>query len=65
MSKLKKYCFLLIVLTVFFSNAYSQNESLKNVEYSIIAEGIDSPFPDLQIVCFRKHFNLEFLSSEF
>ena len=63
MNKLKQYCFILLI--IFSNKIYSQNENLKNVEYTIIAEGIDSPFPDLQIVCLRKHFNLEFLSSEF
>ena len=42
----------------------AQNE-LKPIDYKIIAEGIDSPIPELQIACFNKFFNKDYLSAEF
>lgn len=35
------------------------------VEYKIIAEGTDSPIPELQIVCFNKYFNKDYLPADF
>ena len=43
---------------------FAQNE-LKPVEHKIIAEGTDSPIPELQIVCFNKYFNKDYLTAEF
>lgn len=50
---------------IIFNKGYSQDESLKNVEYKIIAEGTDSPIPELQIVCFNKYFNKDYLPADF
>ncbi|TXE15630.1 hypothetical protein ES692_15685 [Psychroserpens burtonensis] len=38
---------------------------MKVVEFKIIAEGTDSPIPNLQMVCFNKYFNKGYLPSEF
>ena len=43
---------------------FSQNK-LKPVEHKIIAEGTDSPIPELQIVCFNKYFNKDYLTADF
>lgn len=50
-----------------FSSArvFSQDEKLTSIEYKIIAEGTDSPISELQIVCFNKYFNKDYLSPEF
>ena len=48
-----------------FSEAYGQEENLNNVEYKIIAQGTDSPLPELQIVCFNKYFNKDYLPADF
>ena len=45
--------------------AFSQNEKLNPVEHKIIAEGTDSPIAELQIVCFNKYFNKDYLSADF
>lgn len=51
---------------LFFSfDSFSQEQNFSNIEYSIIAEGNDSPFENYQIVCFNKYFNLEQLPTEF
>ena len=55
--------FTLILVSSF--NAISQNDRQTNVEYKIIAEGIDSPFENYQVVCFNKYFNLEQLPVTF
>lgn len=44
---------------------YSQDTELNEVEYYTIAEGIDSPISELQIVCFNKYFNKDYLPAEF
>jgi hypothetical protein len=56
-------CFFLSIIT--FNKIYSQDENLKEVKYNIIAEGIDSPIPNLQMVCFNKYFNKDYLPSDF
>jgi hypothetical protein len=58
---------LTFVITIcFFANiGFSQIDGYKDVEYKIIAEGIDSPIEDLQIVCFNKFFNKDYLPSDF
>ena len=43
---------------------FSQN-GLKPIEYKIIAEGTDSPIPELQIVCYNKYFNKDYLPADF
>ena len=48
-----------------FCEVYGQEENLNNVEYTIIAQGTDSPLPELQIVCFNKYFNKDFLPADF
>ena len=59
-----------VIFTVLFigliasGKVFSQNE-LKPVEYKIMAEGTDSPIPELQIVCFNKYFNKDYLPDDF
>ncbi|RNL89622.1 hypothetical protein ED312_07330 [Sinomicrobium pectinilyticum] len=48
-----------------FNEIYAQDSLLKEVEYTIIAEGTDSPVPNLQIVCFNKFFNKDYLPADF
>lgn len=57
------FIFLSIGLIV-SGKVFSQNE-LKPVDYKIVAGGTDSPIPELQIVCFNKYFNKDYLSAEF
>lgn len=48
------------------SNNYLPNQTMYDVEYKVIAEGIDSPAQDdLHIVCMNKYFNLDYLPSTF
>ncbi len=44
---------------------YSQDEQLHNVAHATIAQGTDSPIEELQIVCFNKFFNKDYLPKEF
>lgn len=44
---------------------FSQTEKLNPVEHKVIAEGTDSPISELQIVCFNKYFNMDYLSADF
>ncbi len=44
---------------------FSQTDKLNLVEYKIIAEGTDSPITELQIVCFNKYFNKDYLPADF
>lgn len=65
--KSKNYILLIIF---FFGNFYlskvsSQEKNLIDVKFEIIAEGTDSPIPNLQIVCFNKYFNNDYLPSDF
>ena len=48
-----------------FVKVYSQDKNLTKTEYKTIAEGTDSPIPDLQIVCFNKYFNKDYLPADF
>lgn len=48
-----------------FTKTNAQAQDLKNVEYTVIAEGIDSPLPELQIVCYNKYFNQDYLPADF
>lgn len=50
---------------VFSCKVFSQNDTLSAVDYKIIAHGTDSPIPNLQIVCFNKYFNKDYLSADF
>ena len=58
-----------IILFLLFSISYqfaiAQNEEFQQIEFKKIAEGIDSPIRDLQIVCFNKFFNKDYLPKEF
>ncbi len=47
------------------SQVHSQEETDTEVEYKTIAEGTDSPIAELQIVCFNKFFNKDYLPAEF
>ncbi len=44
---------------------YSQNEQLQDIVHVTIAQGTDSPIEELQIVCFNKFFNKDYLPKEF
>lgn len=55
----------LILLIICVSASYSQEEDLKNVDYNIVAQGTDAPLPNLQIVCFNKYFNKDYLPTDF
>ena len=55
---------ILLIELIASGKVFSQNE-VKPVEYKIIAEGTDSPIPELQIVCFNKYFNKDNLTTEF
>ena len=60
-----KIAFILLTIGLMTSGkGFPQNE-LKPVEHKIIAEGTDSPISELQIVCFNKYFNKDYLSAEF
>ncbi|MFT4611865.1 MAG: hypothetical protein ACJA1H_002218 [Glaciecola sp.] len=65
--KTKHFILLIIFLfgNVYLQKAFSQEKKLKDVEFEIIAEGTDSPISNLQIVCFNKYFNKDYLPSEF
>lgn len=54
-------------LSLFISTfqVHSQDEAMTEVEYKTIAEGTDSPIAELQIVCFNKYFNKDYLPAEF
>lgn len=61
-----KNCLLIIILTLIIPfEAISQTDKLTNVDYEVIAEGIDSPFKNFQVVCYNKYFNLERLPIDF
>lgn len=55
----------LLVTLVLCNNGYSQNEKVKAVKYTIIAEGSNAPMPDLQIVCHNMSFNKQYLPDNF
>lgn len=57
--------FLFLLLSISYQFAVAQNEEFQQIEFKKIAEGIDSPIPDLQIVCFNKFFNKDYLPKEF
>ena len=59
--KFKLYNISLILGLITTLNAQSQDKNEKPIEYNIIAEGVDSPIPKLQIVCFNKFFNESYL----
>jgi hypothetical protein len=44
---------------------HSQDQKFSLVPATIIAEGTDSPIPNLQIVCYNKYFNQDYLPSSF
>lgn len=45
--------------------AFSQTAKETTVEYKIIAEGTDAPIAKLQVVCFNKYFNQDYLPADF
>ncbi|WP_405328087.1 hypothetical protein [Leeuwenhoekiella sp. LLG6367-2.1] len=55
----------IIIGFISFVKVYSQDENLIKTEYKTIVEGTDSPIPDLQIVCFNKYFNKDYLPADF
>lgn len=63
--KFKALIIFLSLSLIFVSETYVQEENLNDVEYTIIAQGTDSPLPDLQIVCFNKYFNKDYLPTAF
>ena len=62
-NKIILFCFIFTLIS--FNKVYSQSETFKDVEYNTIAEGTDSPIAELQIVCFNKYFNKDYLPAEF
>lgn len=56
-------CFLFGLISTF--QVHSQEKQMSEVEYKTIAEGTDSPITELQIVCFNKFFNKDYLPVEF
>ncbi len=63
--KIKVFFISLILTVISFSESYGQEEYSNDVEYKVIAQGTDSPLPDLQIVCFNKYFNKDYLPTDF
>lgn len=63
--KIKFLIISLSITIISFSKSYTQEKNLNEVEYSVIAQGTDSPLPDLQIVCFNKYFNKDYLPTDF
>ncbi|TJY35990.1 hypothetical protein [Pontimicrobium aquaticum] len=57
------YCiFFGVLLSI---KSYSQSNIQNDVQFKMIAEGTDSPISELQIVCFNKYFNKDYLPDEF
>ena len=56
-------CFFIGLISI--NRVYSQDENMTKAEYNTIAEGTDSPIADIQIVCFNKYFNLDYLPADF
>lgn len=63
--KIKAFIISLTLTIISFCESYGQEGNLNDVKYTIIAKGTDSPIPDLQIVCFNKYFNKDYLPSDF
>ena len=62
---MKNHLLLVVAIIFFHSNLFSQKQTYSNVDFTIVAEGNDSPFKDLQVVCYNKYFNLEQLPMDF
>ncbi|AFU69948.1 hypothetical protein P700755_003304 [Psychroflexus torquis ATCC 700755] len=62
-NKIIMICFIIGLISS--EKVFSQDEKLIQVEYKIIAEGTDSPIPELQIICFNKYFNKDYLPPNF
>lgn len=63
-----RYRLMLISLLFTITSSFhvrSQTETMNEVAYKTIAQGTDSPIADLQIVCFNKFFNKDYLPTEF
>jgi hypothetical protein len=56
---MKSYLLITFAIFLLSFDSFSQEQNYSEFEYSIIAEGNDSPFENYQIVCFNKYFNLE------
>lgn len=65
MKMIKNFLLILVLNLTIPLYAISQNDNLSSIDYKIIAEGVDSPLENFQVVCFNKYFNLEQLSNEF
>ncbi|MBW8245077.1 hypothetical protein K1F50_19890 [Muricauda oceani] len=57
--------FCVFYFCLFSNNGFSQSNDYKDVEYTVLAEGTDSPIENLQIVCFNKFFNKDYLPPDF
>lgn len=57
----------LFFLTTILFNAYDliAQENLTDIEYKIVAQGVNSPLNDVVMICYNKYFNLESLTNEF
>ncbi len=56
---------LILAICLFVNIGYSQSDKYTEVEYTVVAEGTDSPIKNLQIVCLNKFFNKDYLPSDF
>ncbi|NAY91921.1 hypothetical protein GTQ34_08325 [Muricauda sp. JGD-17] len=45
--------------------SHAQEDTYQDVGFTLIAKGTDSPITDLQIVCYNKFFNKDYLPSAF
>lgn len=63
--KFQYFLIYLFFASITFHGIYSQDKNFKIIEYTVIAEGTDSPIPELQIVCFNKYFNKDYLPPDF
>jgi hypothetical protein len=62
---MKNYLLITFGILLFGFEVFGQDQEYSEIEYTVVAEGNDSPFENYQIVCFNKYFNLEQLPSEF
>ena len=60
-----RIAFIILLIGLIKSGKVFSQNGLKSVEHKIIAEGTDSPIPALQIVCFNKYFNKDYLPADF
>jgi len=62
---MKRLLFTAFTICMFTNNLLAQEDNYMPIDYTVIAEGNDSPFQNLQIVCFNKYFNREQLPKAF